>query len=426
MTEPSGITVPTGEINPAELGKARGQYSRKLILLFGLAAIGLYTGSNGAAFLLALQLQDLDPAQKVANLSAIAAAGALAGMIAGPLWGSLSDRIRSRWGRRNPLALFGTIFLAAALLFMAFSTTVLELGIALVVAQIAISSIIAPLGAIIPDRVPIRARGFASSVLGFGVLAGIVLGQTIGAVLSSINLVVAYGGLGLLIVVCLLLFILLNPDASSADAPKLGFSFRAFLRTFWVSPVKYPDFAWVFWGRGLIFLGYFAVSTYTLYILQDYIGLHKAKAVAYVPLLAVATFVGFLIAVFVAGWWSDKVGRRKPFVIGSSIICAVGVLIPFAVPTVPGMLLYAFVTGAGYAVFLSIDNALISQVLPPTGDTAKDLGVAGIGGAAASVIAPVVAGLIVSSTGLYQPLFIIAGAVSILGAVCILFVKQVR
>lgn len=179
-------------------------------------------------------------------------------------------------------------------------------------------------------------------------------------------------------------------------------------------------------GRGLIFLGYSAVSTYTLYILQDYIHLHKAVAVSDVPLLAVATFVGFLIAVFIAGWWSDRIGRRKPFVIGSSIICAAGVLIPFAVPTVAGMLAYAFVTGIGYAVFLSIDNALITQVLPPTGETAKDLGVAGIGGSAATVIAPVVAGLIVTTTGLYQPLFVIAGAVSILGAVCILFVRHVR
>jgi len=426
MTEPSPVNIATGEITPTEIGKAKGQYSRKLVFLFGLAALGLYTGSNGAAFLLGLQLQDLNPAQKVANLSIIAAIGALAGMISTPLWGALSDRIRSRWGRRNPLAFIGAFFLAASLLFMAFSTTVPELGIALVVAEIAIGSIIAPLGAVIPDRVPVRARGFASSILGFGVLAGIVLGQSVGASLSAVNLFAAYAGLGVIILVCLLVFILLNPDASSADAPKLGFSFTTFLRTFWVNPRKYPDFAWVFWGRGFIFLGYSAVSTYTLYILEDYIGLHKAKAVSDVPILAVATFIGFLIAVFVAGWWSDKIGRRKPFVIGSSIICAAGVLIPFVVPTVTGMIVYAFVTGAGYAVFLSIDNALITQVLPPTGETAKDLGVAGIGGAAASVIAPVVAGLIVTSTGLYQPLFLIAGAVSILGAVCILFVKQVR
>ena len=63
-----------------------------------------------------------------------------------------------------------------------------------------------------------------------------------------------------------------------------------------------------------MFLGYSAVNTYTLYILQDYIHLHKAVAVSDVPLLAVATFVGFLIAVFIAGWWSDRIGRRKPFV----------------------------------------------------------------------------------------------------------------
>jgi MFS family permease len=232
-----------------------------MVLLFGLAAIGLYTGSNGAAFLLALQLQDIDPAQKVANLGILAAVGALAGMLATPLWGALSDRIRHRWGRRNLLAFIGTFFLAASLLFMAFSTTVVELGVALVFAEIAIGCVLAPLGAIIPDRVPVKNRGFASSILGFGVLAGIVLGQSVGAALSKVNLVVAYAGLGLVILVCILVFLLLNPDVSTKGAEKIGFSFSAFFRSFWVNPVKYPDFAWVFWGRGLIFLGYFAVNT---------------------------------------------------------------------------------------------------------------------------------------------------------------------
>lgn len=95
-------------------------------------------------------------------------------------------------------------------------------------------------------------------------------------------------------------------------------------------------------------------------------------------------------------------------------------------PTITGMIAFSFVAGLGYGCYLSIDNALISQVLPPTGNAGKDLGIANIAGAVAQVLAPAIAGLIVVTTGHYQPLFLIAAGASVVGALCILPVKSVR
>jgi MFS family permease len=424
MTEPSTVNIATAEISPTG---ARTRYPKKLAWTLGLAALGLYVGATGIGVVAQVQLQDFDAADKVANLAIISSLGALFALISVPLWGAFSDRIRSRWGRRNPLAFAGTFLLALALGGMALSTSVVTLGIAFCVVQICVGSVLAPLSAVIPDRVPAAVRGFVSSILGLGVMAGIAVGSTVGASLASSSIPLAYLALAAVIVVCLLLFILLNPDVSSSDAPRKGFSFGTFVRTFWVNPRRHPDFAWVFFGRAFIFLGYSAVNTYAFYILEDYIGLPKKTALGDVPLLAVASLLGILTSILVSGWWSDRIGRRKPFVVASSIICAVGVIIPFIVPTLPGMIAYSFVTGIGYGCYLSIDNALITQVLPSSGDAAKDLGVAAMGGSVAMVIAPALAGLIVSSTGQdYTPLFLVACGVSIVGALCILPVKRVR
>lgn len=424
MTEPLAVNAPVEEI---DLSKLRQPYSKKLAWTLGLAALGLYVGGTGIGVIAQVQLQDLDNANKVANLGTLSAIGAICALISLPLWGAFSDRIRSRWGRRNPLTFVGAFLLVAAAMVMAFAPSVLYLTIAFAIAEIAIGAVLAPLSAVIPDRVPVVARGFVSAILGLGVMVGIAVGSVLGASLAKTNIPLAYAGLSAVILIALLLFVFLNPDASSKDAPRQGFSFAQFLRSYWVNPRKYPDFAWVFFGRAFMFLGYFAVNTYALYILEDYIGMSQKKALGEVPVLAIASFIGILVSILLSGWWSDRIGRRKPFVIASSIICAIGVVVPFLVPTVPGMIAYSLITGAGYGCYLSIDNALITQVLPSQADAAKDLGVAAIGSSVATVIAPLIASRIVDITGQdYKPLFLVACGVSIVGAILIMPVKHVR
>jgi MFS family permease len=420
MTESS--TVNTDARGP----EPKSRYPRKLGWTLGLAAAGVYTMGTGASVLAGLQLENFDPANKQANLAIVAALGSLVSLLATPVWGAVSDRTRSRFGRRAPIALIGGVLAAVALIGMAFSATVVALAIWFCVVELFFAAINASLAAVIPDRVPAAVRGVVSSILGFGIMIGITLGQVVGPTVAATSIPLAYLVFGIIILIGLVIFLLANPDLPSRDSERQPFAPIAFVRSFWVNPRRYPDFAWVFWARGFMFLGYTAVNAYGFYILQDYIGLSEKKALATVPELAIVSLVGIAISILLSGWLSDRIGRRKPFVIASSLISAVGVCVPFFIPSLNGMLAYAFITGLGYGCYLSIDNALITQVLPPTGSAAKDLGVASIGGAVAQVLAPAIAGLIVVSTGHYQPLFLIAAGVSIVGALCILPIKSVR
>jgi Na+/melibiose symporter-like transporter len=63
----------------------------------------MYALFNGiSAVILPAQVEAVDPASKVANLALLTTLAAVASMVAIPVGGALSDRTRSRFGRRTP------------------------------------------------------------------------------------------------------------------------------------------------------------------------------------------------------------------------------------------------------------------------------------------------------------------------------------
>lgn len=199
-----------------------------------------------------------------------------------------------------------------------------------------------------------------------------------------------------------------------------------FLRTFWVSPRKHPDFFWAFTGRLLLYTGYFAVTGYQLFILQDYIGLGQAGAVAAVPLFSLISLAGVLLATLVSGPLSDRFQRRKVFVFLSSALVGLALLIPMALPSFAGWAIFTFVSGLGFGMFQAVDTALMSEVLPSAKSFAKDLGVVNIAATLPQTLAPAFAGLIILSFGGYIALFPVGIVLSILGACAVWPIKAVR
>jgi MFS family permease len=123
------------------------------------------------------------------------------------------------------------------------------------------------------------------------------------------------------------------------------------------------------------------------------------------------------------GKWSDRLARRKVFVTGSGVVMAVAGVVLAAWPTWPGAVLGAIILGAGFGVYLSVDFALLTEVLPSARDRAKDLGVINIANSLPQVIAPALAAPIVKHLGGYPVLYLLASAVTVLGAV---LVRQIR
>jgi MFS family permease len=293
-----------------------------------------------------------------------------------------------------------------------------------VIVQVVLNVVISPVTAILPDRVPPGARGTFATLSGIGLMVGALGGQVLGAALSS-NIRAAYLILPGVMVVVLTLFVVFCREPSSTDRVNEPFSLKVFIGTFWVSPRRHPDFWWGFVGRLALFTGYFLVTGYQLYILQDYIGLTDSNAIGMIPVLGLLTLVSLVTTTAVSGPWSDRIGRRKPFVIASSVVMGVGMFVPFFVPTTGGMIAFTVIAGLGFGMYQAVDSALMSEVLPGDGSYAKDLGVLNIAATLPQTVGPFLGGAIVVGLG-YPALFPIGLVLAVVGAAAIIPIKSVR
>ena len=419
----STMTVPAGADLPAKV-RVRGKLL-KLMISMAVANIAIFMIWGAVpGILLALQVEKISGTSKAGSLAIIVTVGAFAAMIAQPVAGMISDRTRSRFGRRAPWMVAGTLIGGLSLIAMGSANTIIELAIAWVIVQIAFNFAQGPLSAILPDRVPRSARGTFATFAGIGLMFGILCGNVVGAKFAQ-NIPAGYlffAGFALVVIV---LFVVFNPGTSNKREPRTPFSLVTFLKTFWVNPVAHPDFFWGFTGRLLLFGGYFMVTGYQLYILQDYIGL-GSKAVTMIPLLSVVSLVGVVIATGIAGPLSDKLGRRKILAIVAGIILAISLGFPLFMPTITGMLLYSFVSGIGFGAYQGVDTALMSEILPSKTDYGKDLGVLNIAATLPQTLAPGIAGLIIVVSGGYTALFPIGIVVALLGSLAVIPIKSVR
>ena len=131
------------------------------------------------------------------------------------------------------------------------------------------------------------------------------------------------------------------------------------------------------------------------------------------------------MALVPSGLLSDRIGRRKPFVIVASFVVAVSAVVPILWPTVPGAITSVGLGGLGIGIYLAVDQALMTQVLPNKADAGKDLGVLNIAQAGGQIVAPLVASVVIGMAG-YAALYGFAAVMAALAALAILPIKSVR
>ena len=419
------LTGGGGPDSGAPKQQIRGPLQRLLISLVpaNLVLFAIY----GALpqYLLPIQIGNLDKHDKVINLAIVTTVGAFAAMIAQPVAGQISDRTRSRFGRRAPWIVMGALIAGVAMVGIGLSNGLWEIAAAWAIAQIAYNFAQGPVSAFIPDRVPAWALGTFAAVSGgalmFGAVGGVVLARVFARQLPAGY--VFFAGLALIV---LTLFVVFNREASSKDVPREPFVLLDFLRTFWVNPLAHPDFFFAFAGRLLLYAGYFAVTGYNLYILEDYIHLGVSGAEDVFSVVAALSLAGIIPGIIVCGIVSDRIGRRKIFVFISSVLVGIGLLIPMVFPTLGGMLAMSVVAGLGFGAFQSVDQAVVNQVLPNKASYAKDLGVVNIAATFPQAVAPAIGGIVVASFGGYVALFPVGIVLTVLGAFAVWFIRAVK
>ncbi len=378
--------------------------------------------------LLPTQVAALDPVHKFSNLALISSAGALAALITNPLAGALSDRTQLRWGRRRPWLLAGTLCSAFALALMAYATSFLVLLLTWVVFHIAINVLLAALTAVVPDKVPARQRATVSALVSLALPLGGVIGSLTITKLGSAVTTAYFFLIGVLIVAMALFLLVLRerPLAKDSIPP---FSLRIVFTSFWINPIKNPNFAWAWLTRFLVYLSYYVALGYLLYFLHDVVHYtriypHQTDAQGVTSFQTVLTAT-LIVASLCAGFFSDRFQRRKIFVIASSMVIVCSFLILVFSQSWAAVLLSSAVLGLGFGAYLGVDIALIIQVLPLARDHGKDMGVINIANTLPQVLGPTVAAVVITLFHNYTILFLVAAGLACLGGILVQAIKGV-
>ncbi|MDQ0940015.1 MFS family permease [Streptomyces sp. V1I1] len=384
-----------------------------------LANLGLFMAFlTPIQILLAEQIDALDPSGKEIALGWTTGVGALVAVVANPLAGALSDRTGGRFGRRRPWILGGAVLGAVGLAVTAAQTTVLGVALGWCLAQLGLNAMLAGTNAVVPDQVPVRQRAAVSGFIGIPMTLGLVVGALLVTMVVT-GIATGYLLLAVLTVLCALPFVLFVPD------PQVPVSARESVRLkdFWVSPRAYPDFGWAWLTRFLVMLGNAMGTLYLLYFLKE--AVRYADPDEGVLILTLLYTAGVVVTAMAGGVVSDRLGRRKALVaVGSAVMAAASLLLTFW-HTWPVAMGAAALLGLGFGLYIAVDQALITQVLPRAGDRAKDLGVINIANSAPQVLGPALAAPIVAYAGGYAGLYLTSTVVTVLGGVLVWKIRSV-
>ena len=384
--------------------------------------LGLFSAWFGPIqVLLGLQASQVAPGHKEATLSLVTGLGALVSTLGNPVFGALSDRTTSRFGRRLPWIAGGLALGAVGLVVLASARGVAGMVVGWCLVQAFLNATFAALNASIADQVPVERRGLVSGLIGVAQTAGLVAGAGLAAAVGSTR--TGYLVLAVLVVALGLPHVLGARDLRLPGAPRP--TLRHVMAGF-VPPLRrYPDFGWAWLTRFLVNLGNSTGTLYLLYYLMDAVGMEADKATTGVFILTGIYALTVFGSTVIGGVWSDKVGRRKPFVIAASIVTGLASLDLALTQNWVGAVVGAVILGIGFGAFTSVDFALVTQVLPSSGDAARDLGIINIASAGAQVLAPVLAAPVVTHLGGYTTLYVMAAVVCLLGAACVLRIRNV-
>ncbi len=423
------MTADREDTAPAPLAEPVRRVGGAWIALFGAAWLGIWMAQlTPVQLLLPLQVEEQlhDAASWTDSVVAFGVISAIAGvfaLITFPLTGALSDRTTSRFGRRRPWIAGGALLFALALFALGFQSGLVGIGVWWTLAIIGFCVLSAALTAAISDQVPVNQRGFVSSWISAPQAVGLILGVLLATTLFT-GQFLGYTAVAVLLVVLVAPFCLWMPDARLHPAERPPFTVQALVEGMWVSPREHPDFGWTLSSRILVNIGNALGTTLLLYF--SMFGLNDAHAEDDLLVLIVIYTIFVVVASIAAGALSDRLGRRRVFVLVAAVLQAVAALLLAFVPELTVTMVGAALLGLGYGCFLSVDQALATQVLPDPASRGKDLGIMNIATAVPQAVAPLLGAAIVSWLGGFPGLFLLSALFGFAGAFAVSRVRSVR
>jgi MFS family permease len=332
----------------------------------------------------AILLNYVSDARKNTLLGLLTFLGLLLAMIIQPVSGTLSDRWRSRYGRRRPLIVIGTLFDFVFLAILAWAGGIVWLFIGYIGLQLASNIAHGPLQGLLPDVVHKGQLGVAASLKNFmDMLSLVIVSLLAGRLMDSesrdptLIMIVLMATLAISGLITVLgtkeetsVIPPIKPEGTFFDQFKIDFRDNL-------------DYWWLIAERAVFLLGIYGVQAFAQYYLQDVLRVPDPPKQTG-DLLAAIT-IGLVVLVLIGGWLTDRFGAKRILAAGS-ILGATGILLmPLAVD-IKGLTVFGSLLGAGIGLFLTSNWALANK-LAPAGQAGKFLGLTNIATAGSAALA---------------------------------------
>jgi Na+/melibiose symporter-like transporter len=375
----------------------------------------------------ALLLRFVPESLKNTYLGGLTFAGLILAMVVQPVAGGLSDRSRSRWGRRRPWILVGTLFDLVFLAGMALAGGFWSLLAAYLLLQLASNSAHGPAQGLIPDLVPDERRGLASGVKNLFDMGGLVVASLVaGRLMGHGNPTLAFVIIGGVLALSGLVTILATPEPPTSEPGESdgSYSLRDLLH---VNFRRHPDYARLIISRFLILLGVYAVQGFAQYYVRDWLGVPNPAEVTGNLLATIGLALTALV--FPAGLLSDRWGRRGLNLFAGAL-ATVGIFLLIFVHSVSSLYVFGGVIGMATGIFVSVNWALATDLIPQE-EAGKYLGLSNLAtagsGAVGRLAGPLIDGLNALRPGAYlgyPALFLLASASTLLGTLLMLRMRN--
>ncbi len=315
--------------------------------------------------------------------------GVIAPILIQPTVGTISDYTVTRWGRRKPYIVIGTLLDVVFLVGLATSQTYLALVAFYFLLQLSSNFAQGPFQGYVPDLVPARQVAIASGLMGTMIVLGTIAGAGIATVGINLGLL-ALATVALGVVEVVTMIVLATTVHEGSAAPKRTTSWLGVARSAWGTDIlRQRNVLWLLLVR-LLFLGAYAATSFGLPYFERAHGMTESEAATTLLVGTGIAGVATALAAIPGARLSDRYGRRE-MIWAAAVIAAFGLLGVAAAPTVV-LAIAAFVPfGVGMGVFLSVDWALMTDVIPKHA-SGRYMGILNAGTAMAEPVFLIVAG----------------------------------
>ncbi len=388
-----------------EVGRPTATLPSWQLIRLSLYWLGLSAVMGGITALLGNRLvaEKLVPLNTEGDaLFRMTALGAFIAMLVQPTVGTISDYTISRWGRRKPYIVIGSVLDIVFLFGVASSNTVVAIAVFVILLQVSSNFAQGPFQGYVPDLVPAHQVGIASSLVGLFSVLGQVTGFAIAALALALYAVVpsaffvATMSLGAL-ELATMVSVVFRVDDGRATRDRGGRSWLAVAREAWGTDIlRERSFVFLVGSRFFVLMGANVLVNGAVFFLSKSLALDTTAAgVALFGVLGVVT-VGNLIAVVPAARVSDRIGR-KPVIYVACALGAAGLAVVAVAPGVPVVLVGAGLFGVGSGAFLAVDWALMTDIIPKAA-SGRYMGISNVATASSGVVAIAVALKLVMDT----------------------------